>query len=307
MGKQTKIFLVIIVLLAVAVIASLFAFAPLANLEKKLNQEIAESLAADNSSFEIEITDLRYSFPWEFKGKGTIISRENNIFIPITKITFIPNFLTMFTGSREFRMHGGVLAGDFEGSFVLGRNPDFLLDFKSLKSSAIQQFEPEGEDVASQVEVVISGFLRIHDEVLKAESVINSIKISLPPPLSGMGGLYFYDGILNFDIIDNVLYLHKAQLQNGDVTLEVKGNIHDINDDEGLLDLKGTLYVTNPFLVEVLKLAGETPDFAFSISGPANDPKIEMETASDQKDSEGTVADPAVETMPAEAAAATTE
>lgn len=286
MKKRTKILLVIVILLVIAVAASMFAFAPLANLEKKLNQEIAESLESDNSSFEIVITDLRYSFPWEFKGKGTISSREYNMYIPITKITFIPNLLTMFTGSREFRMHGGVLAGDFEGSFVLGRNPDFHLNFESLQSAAIEQLEPDGEDVAGQVEVVISGFLRIHEEILKAESVINSIKIGLPSPLSGLGGLYFYDGILNFDIIDEVLYLHKAQLQNEDVTMEIVGSIHGINDDDSLLDLKGTLYVTNPFLVEVLKLAGETPDFAFSISGPASEPKIDMETAADQEEPE---------------------
>lgn len=279
MNKIVKIVLLVILILIIAVIVAGYTLKPVGHLEKRLNAQIAENLKENNVGLEIVLYNMVYDFPWKFEALGYIKSEDYDLLIQLEPIKLVPHIGTLFSRTRVFDMKGDALGGWFSGSFALGANENFQLKFDRLQTKVIK-YASTGEPLSENLDIVLSGKLQIHDEYVGADAEINSARISLPEPLNVTDGiLFFYNGRVNFEIVDNEFILKDALLESEDVSLVVKGHVCDLDTDERYMDFNGTLFVHNQFLAALLNLwspQGDTPEFKFNLSGPADDPKFKF-------------------------------
>lgn len=280
--KKRKIIIsvvVIIVFILVIVGVLIYCVKPVALLEKQINRQIAANMQENKLDWEIVLYDFSYDFPNEIKGKAYLRNARYDLLIDVDKVELQPHFRTLYKRTQVYDIQGNALGGSFEGRFVLGKNDDFTMYFQRLSSQYIKELS-SGHPLESNTAVTASGTISVASGVVRADTNIDSIKISLPEPLSMAGDLYFYDGKLNFEAADNVIHLKQALIKNSDAEIGVSGSITVLNTDESLLDLYGVLVVSNPVLAYILSLnekgANNTPEFRFRITGPSGSPDFRL-------------------------------
>lgn len=275
--RRIKAILLIIVVVAALFIAAGFLLAkPIARFQANLNAEIADSLSETGLKWDMALTGLAYDFPHKIKGQGYLRNVDYNVLIEIDEITLVPKLTTLFGAAPEYRVKGEALGGNFFGVFNTGLGQNFKLAFDNLKSRRVKVLDT-GELNASIVEIDISGMLVVLNETIKADTVINSIKIELPK-IMNVGDLMFYDGRLNFEIAANRLRINQALIKNNDAHIQVAGFIDELDKNVSSLDLSGVLAIKNPDLAAILNLFGgsKSPEFRFAVKGTTADPKFKF-------------------------------
>lgn len=281
MKKRKKIIIVLVIVVLILAIAGVLIYCakPVTILEKHLNKQIALNLQETSPDWEIEIYDLHYVFPGELKGKAYLRNKRHDLLIEVNRVILKPQFGTLFKSTQLYQMEGYALGGAYEGSFAIGKNDDFTLNFRRLSSAYIKELSSD-EPYGNTTEVVVSGTLAIISGVMRADANIDSIRISLPEPLSMAGDLYFYDGKLSFETVENVVVLKQALIKNADIQIGLTGSITTVPLEDSVLDLYGVLVVSNPVLAYILSLnengGGDMPEFRFRISGPSSDPSFRL-------------------------------
>lgn len=279
MKKRRIIISIIVLILVILVIAGVLIYRakPVTMLENHINRQIAANMQENELDWEIVLYDLYYEFPDEIKGKAYLRNSRYDILIDVNRLILKPRFGTLLKSTQLYDMRGNALGGSFDGNFALGKNDDFTLHFQRLSSQHIKELST-GQPVGNPTAVMVSGTLNIMTGVVQADTTIDSIKITLPEPLSMAGDLYFYDGKLNFEAADNVINLKQALIKNADAEIGVTGTITALSADESLLDLYGVLVVSNPLLAHILSLSEEgdsnTPEFRFRVTGSSDNPSF---------------------------------
>lgn len=276
--KKRKIIIgviAVIILVVVVISFAIYQIKPISRVEKRLNKEIALNMQEDGQGWEIIIEDLKYKFPDELRGKASLRNVRHNILIVVDKVVLYPQWGSMLKRTQIYAMRGDALGGSFKGDFAVGLRDDFNLYFNKLSSSYIKDLST-GLNVENNTDLLVSGSLNIIQNTVKAQTSIDRIKITLPEPLNMAGDLYFYDGKLDFNVVNDDFTLEQAIIKNDDVQIVVAGQIVSDNGDGHILDLHGVLEVHNALLAKLLNLNqnnGEAqPAFRFSLTGPTVDP-----------------------------------
>lgn len=307
--KKRKIIIsvVVIVLILVVVGVLIYCVKPVTLLEKHINRQIAANMQENELAWEIVLYDLYYDFPNEINGKAYLRNARYDLLIEVDKVELQPHFRTLYKRTQVYDIQGNALGGSFEGHFALGKNDDFTLHFQRLSSQYIKELS-SGQPMESNTAVVASGTVSVVSGAVRADTNIDSIKISLPEPLSLAGDLYFYDGKLNFEAADNVINLKQALIKNSDAEIGVSGSITVLNTNESLLDLYGVLVVSNPVLAYILSLSEEgannTPEFRFRITGLSSSPDFRLMPPEGEATEDTAVMDVSADTATPEASAA---
>lgn len=279
MKKRRIIISVIVIILLILVIVGVLIYhaKPVTLLENRINRQIAANMLENELDWEIVLYGLYYEFPGEIKGKAYLCNSRYDILIDVDRLILKPRFGTLLKRTQLYEMRGNALGGSFNGNFALGKKDDFTLHFERLSSQNIKELST-GQLVNNYTAIVVSGTLNIMTGVVQANTNIDSIKITLPEPLSMAGDLYFYDGKLDFEAANNTITLKQALIKNSDAEISVTGVITALNADESLMDLYGVLVVSNPSLAYILSLSEEgdknTPEFRFRITGSTNSPSL---------------------------------
>lgn len=277
--KKRRIIISVVVLILIVVGGLIYFLKPVTLLEKRINRQIAANMQENGLAWEIVLYDLYYEFPYELKGKAYLRNASYNCLIDVNKLILQPHFRTLYKRTQLYDISGNALGGSFEGHFALGKNDDFNLHFQRLSSRHIKEMS-SGQPLESNTAVTVSGAINIAAGTVRADTNIDSIKITLPEPLSLSGDLYFYDGQLNFEAADNMINLKQALITNSDAEIAVTGKIAVLNKNESQLDLYGVLVVRNPVLAYILNLSKEgendSPEFRFRITGSSRYPSFRL-------------------------------
>lgn len=281
MKKRRIIISVIVIVLFILVVVGVLIYCvkPVALLEKHINRQIAANMQENELAWEIVLYDLYYEFPYEIKGKAYLRNARYDLLIDVDKLVLQPHLRTLYKRTQFYDMRGNALGGSFEGNFALGKNDDFTLHFQHLSSRYIKELSG-GQPMKSNTTVTVSGTINVATGVVRGDTKIDSIKITLPEPLNMAGDLYFYDGTLNFETADNIINLKQALIKNSDAEIGITGRIIVLNTDESQLDMFGVLVVRNPGLAFILSLSEEgdknTPEFRFRITGSSRKPTFRL-------------------------------